>query len=129
MAGTVTFTHDRIPSAAGYYNKFTVSWTSDGSGNADLAIPGMSGWLIKMVTDPGAAAPTDNYDITLIDENSLDVLVDTGLNRDTANTEQVYPVVTNAQTPIFLCGSHTFTVANAGASKNGTAIFYILEKL
>lgn len=129
MAGTLTVTQTRFQAGKGYGNKFSIAWTSDASGNADVSVPNMNGWLVKLVTDPGATAPTDNYDITLVDENSIDALADTGLNRDTANTEQVYTLASGAQTPIFLTGTYTFTVANAGNAKQGTAVFYVLESL
>ena len=131
MAGTVTLTQTQVRAAgAGRgITKYSFDWTSDASGNATCAVPNMQGWLVKLVTDPGATAPTDNYDITLVDENSIDALAGTGADRDTANTEQVYTVATSAQTPIFLSGAYTFTVANAGNAKVGVAVFYVLESL
>jgi hypothetical protein len=82
-----------------------------------------------MITDPGATAPTDDYDITLVDEDGIDALAGAGANRDTTNTEQVYPVASNAKVPVLLCGTHTFTVANAGNAKVGRAILVIAESL
>jgi len=108
--------------------KISVAWTSDGSGNASVSIENMYGFIIKAITDP-TDGPTDNYDITLVDENGMDALNDSLLNRDTTNTEQVYPGVTNASVPIFVCGTHTFTVANAGATKSGVCVFYMVESL
>ena len=130
MAGTLVVTNSNIR-AGGSTNggvKHSITWTSDASGNADVALP-MNGWLVKFVTDPSATAPTDDYDITLVDENGIDALTGLGANRDTANTEQVYPLVSGAATPIFLSGSHTFTVANAGNAKSGVAVFYVLNSL
>ena len=109
----------------------TFEWTSDGSGNASSPVD-LQGFLVKAITNPdGTAAPTDDYDITLADPNdaSLDALASTLANRDTSNTEQVYPFVSGAPTPIFLSGTYTFTVANAGASKAGVAIFYLVDSL
>lgn len=103
------------------YTVITVPWTSDGSGNYTETIP-ICGWLVKSVTDPGNG-PTDNYDITLV-QNTADQLSGALADRDTTNGE----VVIHAS-PIFLAGDHTFTIANAGASKTGTAYFYILEEL
>lgn len=108
--------------------KISVTWTSDGSGNASGSIENLYGFVIKAVTDP-VDGPTDNYDITLIDENGMDALNDALLNRDTTTTEQVYPGVTNASVPVFVFGTHTFTVANAGTTKSGTCVFYIIENL
>lgn len=131
MAGTLTVTRDprRAPNEGKKIERIVIDWTSDASGNADVSIANLYGWLVKFVTDPGATAPTDNYDITLVDENSIDALAGAGADRDTANTEQVYPIASGAQTPIFLCGTHTFTVANAGNAKVGQCILYVTESL
>lgn len=131
MAGTLTVTRDpRVAPACGKpIERIVVDWTSDASGNADVSIANLYGWLVKIVTDPGSTAPTDNYDITLVDENGIDALAGAGADRDTANTEQVYPVASGGQTPVFLCGTHTFTVANAGNAKVGRAVLYIVESL
>lgn len=131
MAGTLTVTRDprRFPYSGRNAERIVVDWTSDASGNADVSIENMYGWCIKVLTNPDATAPTDNYDITLLDENGFDALEGKLVDRDTANNETVYPLVTGAATPVFLCGTHTFTVANAGNAKVGRAIFYIVESL
>lgn len=122
MAGTVTVT--RTPGKTKYgkeYEIVQVAWTSDGSGNADGAVV-LDGWLVKSVTDPGDG-PTDNYDITLV-QNTADQLASALVDRDTTNGETVIHAA-----PIFLTGSHTFTIANAGATKSGNAYFYLVEEL
>ena len=113
--------------------KVTTSWTADDSDGSipTLSIP-LNGWLIKTVTNPGSTAPTDNYDITLTDpeDSALDAAVSTIINRDTANTEQVYNVASGAVTPILLAG--TYGVAIAGNSVNsatGKIIFYLADEL
>jgi len=114
--------------------KLTCDWTSDGSGNASGTSPKIVGTIIKGVTDPGATAPTDDYDITITDAEGLDVLAvcQSGLsNRDTANSEQVYFLVLDAAgTPLtqsvhpVVCDQLTVTVANAGDTKSGQLILY-----
>jgi hypothetical protein len=131
MAGTVTAT--RAPRVSGNgreVEKVSVAWTSDASGNADGSITNLYGFLVKYVTDPdGTAAPTDLYDMTLVDENSVDALAGSGADRSATLNQQVYPVASGAQTPVFLCGTHTFTIANAGNAKSGVAVFYLVESL
>jgi hypothetical protein len=131
MAGTLTVTRDprRAPNEGKMIERIVVDWTSDASGNADVSIPNLYGWCVKVITDPGSTAPTDNYDITLVDENNADALEGLLADRDTANTETVYPVKSGAAVPVFLCGTHTFTVANAGNAKVGRAVFYVVESL
>lgn len=112
-----------------------IAWTSDDTTGAVTATTRkIAGRLIKAVTDPGATAPTDDYDITITDEDSVDVLArcTTGLgNRDTANTEEVYFTVLNTDSiplstsiaPV-VCSKLTVAVTNAGNSKQGTIILY-----
>ena len=111
----------------------TIDWTADA---ADASIPALSieleGWLVKAITNPGATAPTDNYDITLGDpaDSALDALGGALMNRDTANSEQVYPVASGATTPIFLCGTYSLAVAgNAVNSATGQIVLYVLDEL
>lgn len=106
--------------------KVRISWTSDGSGDfTDSVI--LKGWLVKMVTDPDAtAAPTADYDITLIDDRGGDVLGGAGADRS-ATTVQYIPTPNASPLAVtYLNGSYTFTVANAGASKAGVCDLYLV---
>lgn len=135
MPGTMTSTLDA--GAGNGIRVVTVAWTSDASGNATGTTPKLIGRLIKAVTVPAAAgsAPTDNYDIALTDEQSVDVLggVQSNIqNRDTANTEEVYFLVKDAAgTPLaqsihpLVCNVLTVSVTNAGNAKSGTIYLYL----
>jgi hypothetical protein len=116
-----TYTPGKLPYGKEYV-KVTVPWTSDGSGDYTETLT-LNGFLVKSVTDPGSAAPTDSYDITLV-QHTADQLAGALVDRDTANGETVIHAA-----PIFLTGDHTFTVAAAGASKTGTAYFWLVESL
>ena len=141
MAGSsMTFTYDDGVCGAGLRVRQRVvicSWVSD---SATGAVTGTSrkvcGRLVKAVTVPsGTAAPTDNYDIAITDEQSLDVLTgvqSTLQNRDTANTEQVYFLVLDAAGTALAQSAHpmvsntlTVAVTNAGNSKAGTIYLYL----
>jgi len=112
--------------------KHTITWTSDGSGNASVSVPRLVGTLVRVVTDPGAAAPTDDYDIVLNDEAGIDILAGQGANRDTANSEHFCPGValkdgTTTQTvPPTVAGDCTLVVSNAGSAKNGTVYLFVV---
>lgn len=107
-----------------------VDWTSDGSGDATEELENLHGFLVKMTTDPdAAAAPTAAYDVTLVDEDGADALAGAGADRSASDVESVYPVGSGAQTPVLLCGAHTLTIANAGASKAGRVVLYIVDSL
>lgn len=109
--------------------KLVVDWTSS-SGGAFTRSVTLDGAILRVVTDPSATAPTDNYDITLVDEYGLDLFISQGLNRDTANSEVFVPgaSITDGTTtsviPVCYSGTATLTIANAGDTKVGTVVIY-----
>lgn len=132
MAGSaMTFTYDDGSDGTGQpagVRKVTVDWTSD---DTTGAVTGTTrkivGWLIKGVTDPGSAAPTDNYDINLTDPEGTDILtlcVSKLIDRDTTTTEQAYFHLTAGGTHPVVCDAITVAVTNAGNSKTGQLILY-----
>lgn len=111
----------------------TVNFVADA---ADGSVPDtaleLTGWLVKLVTNPGSVAPTDNWDVALEDphDNALDALGGAGANRDTANTEQVYPVVSGAVTPVLLAGSYNVAISgNSVNSATGAVHLYLVDSL
>jgi len=130
MAGTLTVTREPIKFkySGKIVERIHIAWTSTAGGATDVLIPDVFGYILKLVTDP-VDGPTDNYDVTLIDEYGADVLATTGTNRDTTNSETVYPNVSGATIPAFSVGDVTFTVANAGSAKSGVAVLYVAECL
>jgi len=120
--GTVTLTEETF----GTVKKITCAWTSeDGGGSAGKAQKTTtniySGEIIRLVTDPGATAPSDDYDIYVYDEDGMDVLMAAGKDRDTVNTEQVLGTSLGCVANDKL----TFYVENAGNAKIGTIYLYI----
>ena len=104
--------------------KVKFAWVSAADGTAAGTTTNVyTGEIIRLVTIPsgGGTAPTDDYDIVINDEDTTDVLMGAGANRDTANTEQVLAsslgCVANDKLAI--------SVSNAGNAKAGTAIIYI----
>jgi hypothetical protein len=108
-------------------------WVTDGAGAFTATaisaaildkIQGCS--LVMFVTDPGAVAPTDNYGITLTDEDGCDILGGAGANRDTANSEQAMPAIGGGYGPRPVGdGALTFDVlSNIVNSANGTVKLY-----
>jgi len=134
MAGSsMTFTYDDGNDKK--IHKIIADWVSDDTdGTVEGTTKKITGTLIKAVTDPGATAPTDNYDITITDEEGADVLgncVDSLANRDTATTEEVYLLVSDSEAttprgivhPV-VCDKLTIAIAAAGNSKEGQLILY-----
>lgn len=122
--GTVTITEETFSTV----KKIKFEWTSENgganAGKATKTTTGVySGEIIRLVTVPGAAAaaPTDDYDVTVTDEDSTDVLMGAGANRDTLNTEQVLASSLGCVANDKL----TINVTNAGDGKQGTLYLYI----
>lgn len=125
MAGSVTVTHYEL----GVVRRIQVDWTADAADGSvpATALPAFEGRLLALVTNPGATAPTDNYDITLVDDEGADRLQGVGADRDTVNTEQVPVVYSGSAVPPVVDEDETltFTLANnAVNSAVGRALFY-----
>jgi hypothetical protein len=103
--------------------KIKFDWTSDdAAGTATGTTTGYyTGKILGLATDPGATAPDDNYDITVTDGDSLDVLMGGGANRDTTTTEYVLSTSLGA----VVASQLTINVSNAGNAKTGAAYLYI----
>jgi len=132
MAGSsMTFTYDTTDKI----RKVIAEWVSDdAAGTAAGTTTKIVGTLLKGVTDPGAAAPTADYDIVITDAQGVNVLgncVDDLADRHTSTTEEVYFLVSNlaATDPAgnihpVVCDLLTISVSNAGNSKAGQIILY-----
>lgn len=118
-----------LPVQAENIKKLSTSWTSATDGTVTATL-NFAGRILRVVTDPGATAPTDNYDVTLVDGNGVDLFMGRGVDRDTANTEQFCPglPITDGTTtnvvPVTHYGDATLTIANAGNTKIGVVIIY-----
>lgn len=134
MAGSsMTFTYDEVN---GRVHRIIADWVSDSSTGAVTGTTKVvNGRLVKGITDPGATAPSDNYDITITDEEGVNVLTACTLsleNRHTSTTQEVYFLISDgggtalplAAHPV-VCGTLSIAVASAGNSKVGQLILYI----
>jgi hypothetical protein len=120
VAGTVTVSEVRF----GSVQKITFSWLSDAAGAADaVTTHSYSGDIARLVTVPsgGGTAPTDNYDVRVLDSDGLDALMGAGADRDVANTEQVLA----SSLGIVAATTLTLEVRNAGNAKAGVTRVYI----
>ena len=106
--------------------KIVWSWTS-GTGETVVAdcttTTFYTGDVLFFVTVPGAggAAPSDNYDVTILDKDDVDILADAGMNRDTASTESVLAASLGT-----VCNSQLeLNIAGAGSANTGVVYLYI----
>jgi hypothetical protein len=124
MAGSsVTITRKRL----GDVIKLKFAWVSDdaagtASGATSFEVVGVPQHFTT-VPSGGGTAPTDNYDITLKDEDGIDILNGLGADRSATLTQHKTGndgLVLTAATAL------TLAVANAGNSKQGTAYLYLI---
>lgn len=123
-AGTVT---DSSASKQGY-RMLTFEWVS--STDTGL-VSGTSryrytGNILGVCTVPGASglAPSVDYDITLTDNNDVDVANGQLANRHTSSTQWVF-----ASLGIVVNSTITLNVTNAGNSKGGTVYVFIGDEI
>ena len=123
MAGTVTI--DEANAKDWPISKITFTWLSSDGGAADgVTTFAYTGKLVRVVQIPDAAGtqPTDQYDMTILDTDSADVLAGLGANiSNAAITQTVTPVTLGCVVESKL----TLGVTNAGDAKGGKTIVYI----
>jgi hypothetical protein len=120
MAGTVT----EAVSEQTNIQKITLTCVgdaADGSFPATVIAHKFSGRIIEIVTNPGATAPTANYDI-VVNRETLDVLQGVGANRHTSATEAAPVVFSGTSLHPIIHESDTLTLAVSGNSVNSAIV-------
>ena len=122
IEGTITLTEI----THGTVKKIKAEWVSgqgihEGTAEATTEFA-YSGRLFGACTVPdGVAAPTDDYDIEVLDNDSVDIALNALHDRDTADTEYV----SEASMGGVAHSKITISIANAGDTKEGTLYLYI----
>ena len=117
MAGTVTTTEQTY----GNVKKITFDVTSASNGAADATTTArFDGAILLVCTDPGATAPTADWDLTIEDSDGVDLLAGQGADRHTSNTEYI-----NSGMGGVADDTVTLGVTNAGDSKTLKVYVYI----
>lgn len=116
MAGTISFAHYQ----RGIVRRLVITATADAADGSfpATALPAIDGFLITMITNPGAVAPTANYDIVITDVDSVDRLQGVGANRHTSNTEAASIVYSATTLHPPVDPTETLTLAITGNSVN-----------
>jgi len=121
-AGSVVVTTSNV---GGGVAKYSVAWTSSAGGAVSAnAFAVRAGRLIAVKFVPASAgdAPTDQYDVTLVDTDSVDLLDSRGANlSNTASSMLLW------DPPLYRDATQTLdvVVANAGNAKSGTVILWV----
>lgn len=125
---TITVYNERLSGANGYEPVALISYafTTNGDGDASEESATVNGRVNRIVTNPasGDDKPTANWDLTILDEDGVDILGGSGADRDaggTAVSEQAAPSVAGLGVQSTL----TFTVAHGGATKKGVVNLYL----
>lgn len=132
MAGTLTITDQNIGGPTRPVRKVTLAWVATAGG----AVSGnytdyLSGEIVRVVFDPGSPAPTNAYDVTLLDESGIDLLAGQGGNLSDTATTHVVPGVplkdgtTTSTMPVQVDDKLQLVVANAGSGGAGAVILYM----
>ena len=117
MAGVVTVTESRV----GSMKEIVFNWTSSAGGAADGATTFPYSGKLELLTTIPTDGPTDNYDLTLLDSDGVDVLAGAGANRATATTQQVLGSSLGAVGNSLL----SLHVTNAGDTKSGKVLVHL----
>jgi hypothetical protein len=113
--------------------KHTFDWVSAADGSATLPSGlAVSGQIQRIVIDPsGSAAPSTLYDLTLTDEDGVDVLAGQGANLSETTTTSFCPGTplkdgtTTSTYPTVVDGILTLNITNAGDTKAGKVVVYV----
>lgn len=122
--GTGTLTERQHPPNVALFDELILEWTSNSAGAVTIQSDEIyNGQIDELITDPGTPAPSANYDITVEDSNSIDVLNGIGANRHTSNTETIkhQQAATGSSSDMLsvVDSKLTFKVTNAGDTKQG----------
>ncbi len=91
MAATLTETRTRLTgdgkTGVPAITRIELAMVSHTDGTvAGLSTAAINGTILRWTTNPGATAPDANWDITLLDEDGIDVLAGLGANQHTSSS-------------------------------------------
>lgn len=142
----MTFSYDDGYSPQSYrggVSQIQAAWTSDSAtGSVSATTRKIVGRLVKVVTVPGSGGsePSNNYTVTITDQNGLNVLgscdktlAANQLQAPAGGAQETYLMVASYDTsPIavavhpVVCDQLTIAVSGAGNSKSGQIFVYFL---
>lgn len=133
MAGTVDFTYIDSKDKITYpVSQITFSWVASAGGAVSGILSELiNGTIVKVVFNPGSPTPSAAYDVTLLDDNGLDVLAGQGANLSETTTTAVCPGIpfkdgtTTGVVEVAINSKLELQVANAGSGGAGAVIVYV----
>ena len=129
-SGTVTMTGSKAPFRGALLSQ-RIDCTSDDNEDVVATITRIQGTIERVILNPdgGAEAPTNNYDITLTDQDGIDILGGWGANRSSVTTQQDIPTIDDGAGYFRMptVGPLTLAMSNMGAA-NGTVLCVIFRR-
>lgn len=125
VAGTVTLTTSK---RANGDREYSIAWLSDAAGAVDgqpVTLPDGELLQVSYIPDSGGTQPTNAYDFTMTDAQSVDVLAGGGANLSNAVATVTVPVVSTYFRRQLKAGSYTLVGANCGNAKGGTVVLLV----
>ena len=125
MAGTVTLSEiTHLP-----VKKLSMTWLADGSGDVSVtpSVKSYTGIIERaiFIPDAGGTQPLDNYDVTLLDSDGIDVLIANGTGTNLNNALTIQKDNVSDGLGAIVATTLSLVVENAGADNGGKVIVYI----
>ena len=108
--------------------RWTIAWTSNGDGNATITTTEITGTIERITFLPSAVSgdvPSDNYDVTLLDDDGVDVLRAKGANLSDTTVLDVSVTDETAVLPFPTAGPLDLSVSAAGDTNSGTIRLFV----
>ncbi len=128
-SGTVTSSSDKaIGTTRAGVRLAKISYTTAASGGTFTCEMNseINGWILRVITDQGATAPTALYDIDIDDDGGLDVMGGALDDRSDTARESTRPLNKGNYEAVETSGLHTIQVTAAGNSKTIVLLIYYL---
>ena len=138
---TKVTTTGQLAAIGGYkVRRQSIAWTADASGNVSevLQIAGIDnnkfqGEILNARFIPGSGddQPDDQYDVTLTDEDGVDILLGQGTDLSNSVRKMFAPAVESTDgtatglVPLAVHSTLTLAVSGAGNAKKGTIVLYM----
>jgi len=107
----------------------TLTWVSDSSGNVVATLRGIAGTVKRITYKPGSGdlAPENLYDVTLTDQDGIDILTASGANLSNSTAKNYAPFVGNgtSNNPLPTYGDLALAITGAGAANSGTIRLFL----
>ena len=110
----------------------TIDWESGTDGTLSVALTAIQGTIERVVFIPSIVTgeqPADNYDVTLLDRDGIDILGGKGANLSNTTISSMLLTDLTPVLPIATNGPLTLTIANAGLTSGvpgvGKIRFYL----